>query len=167
MHWLGLVACYRSLLSIITFPYCTAMLPIKFSWKLLPNTTSIWLFPPHSTRRKSSFPNMPICSPLGCLSNTPRIPLRCIFCPCCLLPIDTRVHNATINLGMMSPEKSRFPALHHPVWAQQSASCTSEFPWKEPSPLLLPPASQAGKQATNEAINRKSNDATPKSIHHG
>lgn len=27
------------------FPYCIEMLPIKFSWKLLPSSMSIWLFP--------------------------------------------------------------------------------------------------------------------------
>lgn len=45
MHRFEPVARYCSLLSVITSPYCTAMLPIKFSWKLLPNSMSIWLFP--------------------------------------------------------------------------------------------------------------------------
>lgn len=65
--------------------------------------------------------------------------------------------------GIVSRERSRFPALHHPVWTQHSACCTSEFPWKKPSPLL--PLFKGGKQTTNKAISCKSNDTRAKSIH--
>lgn len=154
MHRFEPVARYCSLLSVITSPYCTAMLPIKFSWKLLPNSMSIWLFPRAQAEENLLSQTCPLAllfgafltrsGSLGSACSAPEAP------SCC--PAGIHVHNATANLGVMSQERSRFPALHHPVWAQQSTFCTSEFPWKKPSPRLLPPTIRGGKQTTNEAV---------------
>lgn len=143
------MARYRSPLSVITFPYCRVKQPRKFSWKLLPNSTSIWLFPHAQAEENHLSQTCPFALLLSAFLAHPASPRGAFSAPaalsCCLLPADTRVHSAAANLGMMSLERSRFPALHHSVWAQQSAFRTSEFPWKKPSPLLLPPAIQGGE----------------------
>lgn len=61
-----------SLLSVITFTYCTAALPVKLSWKLLPNSTTIWLFP-HAQAAESNLSQTPqrICLLFSSISHTP------------------------------------------------------------------------------------------------
>lgn len=62
-----------SLLSVIAFTYCAAALPVKLSWKLLPNSTTIWLLP-HAQAAESNLSQTPQRIPFALSSSTSHTP---------------------------------------------------------------------------------------------
>lgn len=136
------------LLSVMAFTYCAAMLPAKLSWKLLPHSMSIWLSPhTQGEENLSQSPNVSICS----VSHTPG-PLAVSL----WLPAGTHIPHTIGSPGVMSPERSGFPALHHPseLCNQPSAPQSFHGRTEPPSPPSLPPANRGSELQTKPSAER-------------
>lgn len=125
------------------------MLPKTFSWKLLPHSTRIWLFPAAQAEENHLSQTHPFTVPSQNPSVVLFLPLKLHPCPC----RSPCPHQPCRARDDVTGERSSFPALHQPVWAQQSASCSSDFPWKKFIPLssLLPSDEKGGKQIPSGA----------------
>lgn len=121
----------HALLPKIPFPSRSGMLPKTFSWKLLPQSTRVWLFPAAQAKENHLSQTHPFAAPS-------QVPSWCFFLPLKLHPCPCRSPCPQQPCNDVTGERSSFPALHQPVWAQQSASCSSDFPWKKFIPLLPP-----------------------------
>lgn len=146
------------LLSVIAFTYCAAALPVKLSWKLLPNSTTIWLLP-LAQAAESNLSQTPQRIPVALFSSTSHTPGPFAVPPLLPEPRPPACSQGT-SLSTTPPyalacRHRRGAGFQHYLTLSglcNQPSTPQSFHGRNQAPFLLPPAIQQGKGAAAEAM---------------